>query len=64
MIPTSVTREYELARDTFGLHDESLAQIARNGVFAAFLTRPEQAKLNMEIDAWLLRPAEVKVASR
>ncbi len=64
MIPTSVTREYELARDTFGLHDESLAQIARNGVFAAFLTRTEQAELNREIDAWLLRPAEVKVASR
>jgi adenosine deaminase len=53
MIATPIGREYEIARDTFGLSDRTLADIARAGVRAAFLGADHRAALEREIDDWL-----------
>jgi adenosine deaminase len=60
MTASPLGREYELARETFNLTDETLSSIARAGVQAAFLPDADRADLHAEIDAWLtdgLRPS-------
>jgi adenosine deaminase len=55
MIATSISREYERARHVHGLSDETLAEIARNGVRASYVSENDLAKLLGEIDDWLAR---------
>ncbi len=63
MIATPLTREYERAREVFALQDETLAEIARNGVRAAFLPGEDKALLLREIGHWLApSPATIGVA--
>jgi len=53
MFGNRVADEYELARDAFGLSDETLAAIARNSVDASGATETTKARLRGEIDDWL-----------
>jgi adenosine deaminase/aminodeoxyfutalosine deaminase len=43
MFETSLSREYQLAQDTFGFTDEHLRELARNSFEASFL--PAEKKL-------------------
>ena len=46
---TSLTQEYELAHEELGLSLEELAQLARNGIRAAFIDEPMKQKLLAEV---------------
>lgn len=50
MFGTTLNREYQLAADVFGLSDAQLADMARNGVQAAYCDEPLRAELLTEID--------------
>lgn len=56
MFHTSVTQEYQLARESFGFTDEHLRELARNSFEASFL--PAEKKLNFLnlFDATAVRP--------
>ncbi len=53
MFHSTVTQEYEVAREVFGLDDEALASLARAGVRASFADDGLKAELDADIDAWL-----------
>ncbi|GAA5067781.1 adenosine deaminase [Thermocatellispora tengchongensis] len=57
MFNTTLTREYEIAAEVFGLDRAALAELARNAVRASSLDRPAQDALVAEIDT-VLRAAE------
>lgn len=48
-----VAGEYALVRESFGMGDEVLAEIARNGVRASFAPDAMKADLERGIDGWL-----------
>lgn len=50
---TTLTSEYTRLRDTFGYSDETLADLARASVTAAFAPDATKARLHRDIDAWL-----------
>jgi aminodeoxyfutalosine deaminase len=56
MFHTSLTQEYQLARESFGFTDEHLRELARNSFEASFL--PAEKKLNFLnlFDATVVRP--------
>jgi adenosine deaminase len=45
--------EYRVAREEFGLDDETLAEVARTGVRSSFADEPRRRELLAEIDRWL-----------
>jgi len=51
MFHTSLNREYALAQQRFGLSDEQLRRIARNGFEASFLTVEKKVELLNRFDA-------------
>jgi aminodeoxyfutalosine deaminase len=51
MFGTSLTGEYRVAADVFGVDAQGLADLARNAVRASFLDRAGQAEILAEIDA-------------
>ncbi|HEX9122676.1 MAG TPA: adenosine deaminase [Actinomycetota bacterium] len=53
MFSSPLTGEYELVRETFGLDDEVLGAIARNGVRASFADDALKADIEQGIDGWL-----------
>jgi adenosine deaminase len=53
IIATSLTREYQHIRDTFGCGDEAIADLARASIDASFAPQPTRARLHREINAWL-----------
>ena len=56
-VGTTLTREYALARDTFGYDDESLAALARTAVDASFAPAALADRLRHEITEWLDTPS-------
>jgi adenosine deaminase len=53
MFGSWIAAEYEVARRSFGLSDEDLADVARTGVSASFAEPALKRKLLDGIDAWL-----------
>ncbi len=53
MFHAPLSHEYGIARDVFGLEDEALAELARNGIEASFATPETKLSLLEELDAWL-----------
>ncbi|MCO1576090.1 adenosine deaminase [Crossiella sp. SN42] len=53
---TTLTEEYQQARDTFGLTDPQLADLARDAVDASFAPATTKAALHRDIDAWSAAP--------
>jgi aminodeoxyfutalosine deaminase len=50
MFQTSLTREYEIARQDFGFSDEQLREVARNSFEASFLPVEKKLKFLSQID--------------
>lgn len=50
---TSLTAEYESAREVFGYHDADLAHLARASVEASFAPAELKGQISAEIDGWL-----------
>jgi adenosine deaminase len=42
MFGTSLSREYQIAQDTFGFSDEKLREFARNSFHASFLSQEKK----------------------
>jgi len=59
-----LTAQYELARNVFGLSDESLASLARTSVRASVAPPEVKAGLFEAIDAWLAAPDPASGTSR
>jgi len=55
MFHTSLTREYQLAQDTFGLSDEHLRELARNSFEASFLRAEKKVEFLNLFDAAVFR---------
>lgn len=53
MFASPVAGEYEIARHTFGLGDDTLAALARNGVDASFADEALKAEMHAGIDTWI-----------
>ncbi|GAA2793707.1 adenosine deaminase [Saccharopolyspora taberi] len=53
VIDTTLTREYELVRDTFGYTDHDLADLARTAIDASFAPEDTKRRLHRETDEWL-----------
>jgi adenosine deaminase len=53
MLAAPISHEFTVARDVFGLDDETLAAIARAGVEASFMDAGQKATLGRAIEAWL-----------
>ena len=51
MFSTSLSREYQLAQDTFGFTDEHLRELARNSFEASFLPAEEKLEFLNLFDA-------------
>jgi adenosine deaminase len=49
--PTTIGREYALARDAFGLDDGALARITRTAIEAAFVDEPTRTRLLARVPA-------------
>lgn len=56
MFDSPLAGEYRVARDVFGMEDESLAGLARAGIRASFAPEQLKGQLEREIDAWLAKP--------
>jgi len=56
MFDSPLAGEYRVAREVFGMQDESLADLARAGVRASFAPPGLQKELERDIDTWLARP--------
>jgi adenosine deaminase len=55
-VGTDLTREYTRVRDTFGLDDAALADLAGAGVDASFAPEATKARLRGAINDWLSQP--------
>jgi adenosine deaminase len=55
-VGTSLSEEYQRVRDTFGLDDTTLANLARASVGASFAATATKTRLTAGIDAWLANP--------
>ncbi len=53
MFATSITDEFELARDVFGFEDHVLAEISRTAILVSFAPQELKDALCNEVDAWL-----------
>jgi adenosine deaminase len=53
MFHSNLLEEYDVARNVFGLPDESIAVIARAGVRASFASDTLKQEMEMGIDEWL-----------
>jgi adenosine deaminase len=53
MFEQTLSAEYELARGVFGMSDEQLARLARNGIDASFADDDVKATLRGEVNVWL-----------
>lgn len=56
IVATSLTREYQHLRDTFGFGDDAVAGLARAGVDASLAPGATKARLHREISAWIGAP--------
>ena len=54
MFQTSLSHEYELARDEFGFSDDHLRELARNSFEASFLPATKKLEFLHRIDALVL----------
>lgn len=57
-----LTAQYELARNVFGLADDTLAELARMSVRGSAAPEPVRAALLTGIDAWLAAPDQASPA--
>ncbi len=48
-----IASEYELAKKTFGLNDEAMAELARASVTASFAGESAKSSIQSEISRWL-----------
>ena len=55
MFGTTLNREYEIAASLLGLDENGIAELARNGVRASFMSSSEKAALLAEIDDYAAR---------
>ncbi len=53
MFATTLTQEYEVARDLLGLDDHGVADLARSAVHASFADAPVKSTILAEIDAYV-----------
>lgn len=56
MFGSWLSEEYALARAVFGLDDETLAHLARNGLRASFADEARKVELERAIEGWLAAP--------
>jgi aminodeoxyfutalosine deaminase len=55
MFGTTLNREYEIAAALLGLDENGIAELARNGVRASFMSPTDKASLLAEIDDYVAR---------
>jgi adenosine deaminase len=58
MFSSPLAGEYELARETFHLSDDNLADIARNGICACFTDDSTKMTFLMAVDNWQVQEAQ------
>ncbi len=61
---TTLSREYQLAQETFGFTDEHLRELARNSFEASFLPAEKKLELLSLFDAAAAAEDEERVAVR